>query len=239
MHSPTPKSVASILLCLLIMSLAIGPATVQAGPSAMDTGASAGLDEAVARVDGCPGAPAKRLALSGDGMVRNNSIRIRVRNAPAGATVNGYVSGGDTFDVIGGAQCAKAGGQNYWWWQISVHGKSLTGWVPEASPWSYWLWPYPGSCTGAPAQKLEVGEQGIASGNGIPIRVRDKSASPRVVGYLYRGQTFDVLEGPECGDPGDGINYAWWQIKVHGTNVQGWVPEASPRSRWLTPYPGS
>ncbi|MCZ7545507.1 MAG: hypothetical protein M5R40_19170 [Anaerolineae bacterium] len=225
MKRPTRLSLLSVISLTLLLTLAASPAA-----------AAPDIAPVSAANTQCTRVLPPLLEVGGFGMVRNNSIPIRVRAAAGGPVSVGHINTGDYFEVLEGPECVNPGdGIHYNWWKIRVPSKGdLEGWVPEASPYSRWLWPYPGDCAGAPAQQLAFGQVGKATGNGIPIRVRNAPGGSRL-SYIYRGDTFDVVGGPICADPGDGIVYSWWQIRPHRQpTLIGWVPEASPYSRWLT-----
>jgi hypothetical protein len=84
----------------------------------------------------CPGFPALRLAVSGQGRVVENLPPNNVRSEPTISSLRlGEIPGGGMFTVIGGPVCAD----NYAWWQVDYNG--LIGWTAEGEGETYWLEP--------------------------------------------------------------------------------------------------
>jgi hypothetical protein len=84
----------------------------------------------------CPGFPALRLAVGGQGRVVENLPPNNVRSEPTISSPRlGEIPGGGMFAVIGGPVCAD----NYAWWQVDYNG--LVGWTAEGEGDTYWLEP--------------------------------------------------------------------------------------------------
>lgn len=75
----------------------------------------------------CPGALAPRLMTGGRAVVLPGTPN-RIRAAPStGGTVIGQIPSGETFDVLGGPECADG----IVWWRVSYG--SVTGWTAEGT----------------------------------------------------------------------------------------------------------
>jgi len=55
-----------------------------------------------------------------------------------------------------------------------------------------------------------------------------------IVGSIPSGDTFDILEGPQCAAL-NGTNYLWWKVNYYG--VIGWTAEAGDGVYWLEAAP--
>lgn len=86
---------------------------------------------------GCPGAPAPRLTVGGQGRV-TPGVPNKMRNSPgtAGAQI-GSIPGEGVFTVVAGPQCADG----YLWWQVNYEG--TIGWTANGGNGEYWVEPYP------------------------------------------------------------------------------------------------
>ncbi|MBN1285483.1 MAG: protein kinase [Anaerolineae bacterium] len=179
----------------------------------------------------CDGAPPARMqsGYAGHNAPGNLDATV-VRQTPGGKYV-GDLGPRETFDVIGGPECASIGEVMYTWWQIEVHGRALTGWIPEGITGDYWVEPV---CAPAPEARMRVGYQGRTNPNDFSTTMfRDKPAG-KYLGELSAGATFDVLAGPQCARLGN-VVYTWWFVRVHDQNVAGWLPEGVTGGYWIEP----
>ncbi|MBN1678914.1 MAG: SH3 domain-containing protein [Anaerolineae bacterium] len=85
----------------------------------------------------CPGAPAVRLAVGGQGRV-TPGLPNKLRNVPSlsGGTI-GSIPGEGVFSVVGGPRCADG----FTWWQVTYNG--ITGWTASGDSSEYWIEPLP------------------------------------------------------------------------------------------------
>src|SRR5690606_26584426 len=56
------------------------------------------------------------------------------------------------------------------------------------------------------------------------------AANSSAIGQIPAGQTFVVLNGPQCGPEG----WSWWRVNYNG--IVGWTAEGSGSVYWLEPY---
>jgi hypothetical protein len=87
--------------------------------------------------EGCGDAPLARLTTGGTGIVAyTDGLPLNIREAPGlTSAVRGELPEGSTFTTLDGPQCMD----NLLWWQIQ--SDSLSGWVAEGSPTSYFVAP--------------------------------------------------------------------------------------------------
>jgi hypothetical protein len=74
-----------------------------------------------------------------------------------------------------------------------------------------------------------------SGGNDQPVRIRDAPGRGNsVIGNIAVGRSFQILEGPRCGDDG---NLRWWKIKFG--DIEGWVADgiASENLIMIEPLP--
>ena len=83
-------------------------------------------------------------------------------------------------------------------------------------------------CVGLPS-RLQVGQRGRVTVGGVPNNVRENPmiGSPRT-GQIQPGGTFDVLDGPVCGE-----GYVWYRVRT--TAFEGWTAEGGNNEYWLEP----
>jgi hypothetical protein len=86
----------------------------------------------------CPGAPATRLVVGGQGRVTPGDPN-RVRNQPtlSGSEIVGQIPGGELFTVLEGPSCEPSTGLI--WWLVSYG--NLTGWTAEGQGDTYFVEP--------------------------------------------------------------------------------------------------
>ena len=83
----------------------------------------------------CPGAPAPRLTVGGQGRVTPGMAnKMRSSASTSGGQV-GSIPGEAVFSVVGGPTCADG----YTWWQVTYEG--VTGWTASGTPSEYWVEP--------------------------------------------------------------------------------------------------
>jgi hypothetical protein len=92
-----------------------------------------------ARQADCPGAPAPRLTVGGQGRVTPGLPNNLRSGAGIWTTRIGLIPGGATFQVLAGPVCAGY----YNWWQVNYQG--LIGWTAEGIFSTYWLEPWGGT----------------------------------------------------------------------------------------------
>ncbi|MCB9459532.1 MAG: SH3 domain-containing protein [Anaerolineaceae bacterium] len=84
------------------------------------------------------------------------------------------------------------------------------------------------TCSGAPASRLVVGEQGnVTAGGANNLRAQPRTDA-ELIGQIPAGGIFIVLAGPTCAD-----GYAWWQVDYNG--LVGWTVEGQASDYWLEP----
>lgn len=84
------------------------------------------------------------------------------------------------------------------------------------------------TCPSSPPMRLSIGGYGRVT-PGDANRVRDTpSRSGALVGIIEGGRSFEVLDGPTCGD-----GLTWWQVD-DGALV-GWTVEGADGEYWLEP----
>ncbi len=191
--------------------------------------------------DDCSAALPQRVSIGSQARVVPAMGGLNLRQTPNG-TVLTTLSGGDTFNIIGGPICAD----NLYWWQVDRSG--TIGWLAEGSS-SYYIEPYngeppfepplvaPTGCEQALPPRLTIGGTAIILDDQRPY---NGPAGEMIPQRFYRsGTVVTVNAGPECA----GGQY-WWlitgqaQIGRIGQNfesVQGWVSEAEPGSYSLAP----
>lgn len=93
-------------------------------------------------------------------------------------------------------------------------------------------------CMGAPAPQFSAGD--FARVAQSYSSVRPGVHSNRVLFVARPGNTLEVLSGPVCGVLNGNITpYNWYEVRVQGTNVTGWVTEGTNGLYWLAPAQGS
>jgi serine/threonine protein kinase len=86
-------------------------------------------------------------------------------------------------------------------------------------------------CPGSPAPThLAIGAPGrVTTENDLPQRIRvEPDPSARVIGLMEPGDTFIVIDGPQCDDV---RHLRWWKVEWQG--VQGWSAEGVNPDRHL------
>src|SRR5689334_8249662 len=93
----------------------------------------------------CPGAPATRLIVGGQGQLSTSSpdegtVAVRLRETPGkSGRIVGQVDAGSAFKVLSGPQCADG----YAWWQVVSEG--TLGWLAEGDRTGYFVEPVNGA----------------------------------------------------------------------------------------------
>lgn len=81
-----------------------------------------------------------------------------------------------------------------------------------------------------PSTGVQIGARGIVSQQlpaGLPMTAIS-GVGGRVMGYLPRGETFVVLEGPFCyRAPGSSEGHRQWRVRVERSGLEGWIHEYS------------
>jgi hypothetical protein len=86
------------------------------------------------------------------------------------------------------------------------------------------------ACAHAQPARLTVGQQGVVtvdSGFYLNVRTTPGVAAPVVV-ELASGESFAVLDGPECVD-----GHQWWQVRQFA--LSGWIAESAGRDYLVEP----
>ena len=94
-----------------------------------------------APVTDCPGAPAPRLTVGGQGGVAQVFSTLRADIGSNTALTIMYRANNAVFSVVSGPVCSGP----YYWWQVTYDG--ITGWVTEGTGATYWLEPVTGATT--------------------------------------------------------------------------------------------
>lgn len=153
-----------------------------------------------------------------------NLMRAQPRPGPDSPVV-GRIPGGGFFTVVGGPQCGPDG---RYWWQVSYGG--VVGWTAEGEGNAYWIAPF--YCPNSPLPRLTTGILGrVTPGDPNTLRMQP-AANSSAIGQIPAGQTFVVLNGPQCGPEG----WSWWRVNYNG--IVGWTAEGSGSVYWLEPYVG-
>jgi hypothetical protein len=157
-----------------------------------------------------------------------NALRTEPRRG-TGSIILAYIPSGAFFDVLAGYEsvCTIEGVR---WWYVQYAG--IYGWTPESNFNTYWVAPFTGGigiCNNGLPNRLTVGGYGRIT-PGLPNSLR---AAPSIfsqrIGYIYAGETFTVLEGPQCDN---GIPYYRVQTLDGRT---GWTGEGRWGSYWVEP----
>jgi hypothetical protein len=126
------------------------------------------------------------------------------------------------------------------WWEVDVlfgkgKGEHLTGWTSEGTAQERWLLPITpqpieqGKCKAKRDARLSRGDlayiddpMGLRRGNNL-------RKTPKVDDNLIKTIPFEtivrVLDGPICRQ-----NMLWWEVRVKGSKLRGWMSEAEPRA---------
>jgi hypothetical protein len=206
----------------------------------------------------CPGSLTSRLAAGEQARVLVGGVPNRLRDQPSVSGIQlALMPPGAIFDVLEGPECDPDG--LAWWrvsyrntvgWTVEGQaGEYFTeplidSETPTTTPPTPSRTPFSTNtprvtapaatqagvtCPGFMPSRLVVGGQGRVT-PGEPNNVRDvPSAGGRLVGQIDGGESFDVLEGPEC-DP-DGR--AWWRVQYG--DIAGWTPEGQGNLYFVEP----
>lgn len=198
-----------LLLCLLL--IAALPAAAQDAPP----------DPA------CPGAPAPRLIVDGNGRVLPGDSN-NVRDQPIkGGMLVGAIPGSGEFKVLEGPVCAD--GLNWW----RVESGEIAGWTVEGSGADYWIEPL------APAVSVDIEWSNPFRSPKYPV------ANHMIVGAVARVQTMDGEPLPlytalDESTPSNELPVntlvtlqeegagGWWRVESED-GAAGWVREAIPQ----------
>jgi hypothetical protein len=97
----------------------------------------------------------------------------------------------------------------------------------------------PNECLNAPPIQLTAPSTGrvtLADGSGQgnqPVRIRVAPGRTQdIITQIPVGQSFQVLEGPQCGDDGE---LRWWKVNWRGT--EGWVADGVGEEYYVEPLP--
>lgn len=170
---------------------------------------------------------------------------MRATPARAGEYVTDIAVGG-VVTILDGPRCAGT----FTWWQVDYNG--TIGWTVESDGSEYWIEPFDPNAsatpegentesTGGPVAEVtpvicdpalpprlarnEIGRVSPGYANNLraqPLRSGEK------VGEIPGGQTFTVLDGPQCGD-----GLTWWFVAYNGVN--GWTVEGQSGEYFLIP----
>lgn len=89
-------------------------------------------------------------------------------------------------------------------------------------------------CAGAPAGRLQVGQQARQSLNRDSVLIRQNFEIDRYPFEVFPGDIVDVIGGPECHPLDSGQLLLWWQIRNADGQV-GWAPEGIPGRYFFEP----
>lgn len=208
----------------ILLALLLTCAAVSAAPMEQDAPAD----------PACPGAPAPRLILHGQGRVLpGDSNNVRSQPSRSGELF-GAIPGGEQFTVLEGPVCAD--GMNWW----RVDSPSAAGWTVEGVGADYWTEPI-----------LPPSESSLPWNN--PFRNPDYPVANRMtVGATVRVQTLDGSPLPVYASMDDALasedapsdvapsgelpvntlvtldeegSRGWWRVESN-QGVSGWVREA-------------
>ncbi|MBN1286008.1 MAG: serine/threonine protein kinase, partial [Anaerolineae bacterium] len=195
----------------------------------------------------CADSPTPRLVVGYQGQTLPGEEPLsNIRYTPAGARI-GHLYPEETFDVVGGPQCATLSGYDLAWWQVVAHGSGLAGWVAEGFEGIYWLHPLDAAnaglavatpapvCAGAPPARMRLGYQGQTNPKDTtPTYLREQPGAGEDVASIGPGVSFDVIDGPACAAV-HGVEYVWWRVRLHSSGVEGWVAEGDAQLYWIEP----
>ena len=210
-----------------------------------------------APVANCSTAPAQRVGIGTQARVVPSMGGLNLRSNP-NSTIVATLSGGDTFNVIGGSICEG----DLYWWQIDRFG--LIGWLAEGTSTGYFIEPYAGPPVSdatdtpvppPPAPPLDEGAPVLTCGSALVPRlavggnatiVQDQlrpsngpNGEPLDRRFFEAGTSVNVTAGPECSG-----NQFWWLVSGSAKvgrignqfeNVQGWIPESSSNAYNVSP----
>jgi hypothetical protein len=173
-------------------------------------------------------------AITVGGQVRAVTVS-RVRQLPDNnATVITVILPGMQIVVLDGPRCFN--GLN--WWRVRVPFGNTTalvdGWIAEGYPEQYFVQGLSASGEAASclsALRLHNGTRAaVTYRDGVPRRLRtEPSTSATVIAELIDGIAFDVINDDSvCAD-----GYNWWQVRVVGTGLTGWLAEGAPGNYWF------
>ena len=79
---------------------------------------------------------------------------------------------------------------------------------------------FPGSCPGAPPQRLVVNQRAYVCTQSDRVRLRNAPAkSASTIVYVNTGTQFTVIGGPSCSD-----SWSWWNVRLDD-GTTGWLSE--------------
>jgi hypothetical protein len=201
----------------------------------------------------CEGVLTSRLLPGEQGRVLPGDIPNRMRDQPStdGEQI-ALIPPGSVFDVLEGPECDTDNGLAW----FRVRYSKFEGWTIESIDGEYSTEPLivegatlaatpspaptrdssaAGSqeavtCPGFMESRLIVGEQGrVLPGDANNVR-SEASASGALIGKIPAGETFTVVDGPECDSA---AGRAWWQVEYNG--VTGWTVEGQGDEYFLEP----
>ncbi len=205
------------IFCILLLWLAVLPASAQSEDCAL----------------------APRLTVGAQGAVTPGEAN-NVRDEPSReGQKTGEIPPGGVFAVLEGPVCADG----FNWWQVDFDG--LTGWTVEGTDGEYWIEPYtPPTPTTPPTetppteipmatpiprvysdpdpddQALTVGGEARVNTGEDNLRLRENpDTQANIVTELTAGTVVTILDGPE--NVGDLI---WWQVQAEDGET-GWAVE--------------
>lgn len=164
------------------------------------------------------------------------AIRANIRRQPTiDATVIGELVTGERLQVITRTDDADT---ERFWWQLASGGY-VASWVTTEIGEDCEILAANGmttadddaitvTCEGALTPRLQPGDTGRVV-SGLPNNMRsDPSLQARLIGQIWHGRTFEVLDGPLCVD-----GLAWYEVQY--ANTVGWTAEGNSVRYWLRP----
>ena len=171
--------------------------------------------------------PQSKLYIGDSAYVSYNGVKISLRSEPVGTigeTLVRKLNEGEVVHIIGGPVCD----QNLVLWKVRTVQNEF-GWLPEGDYSSFWILPIASEkvCSGAKATRLWVGATAFVE----PIP-KDRNImysepginSSKEIGRMNPGSYMEVLEGPSCGNGGEGV---WWYVYSEQLGIKGWTRENS------------
>jgi len=99
----------------------------------------------------------------------------------------------------------------------------------------------PFECPTAPETQFKVGDSGrvtFTEGPAVRLRREPVVEGSNIIKLLADGTKFEVIGGPECGiDPESGAAFVFWQIRISGDPLKGWVAEGDAKEYFIEPLP--
>ena len=115
------------------------------------------------------------------------------------------------------------------------------GWTPGPTPTSTITVTPEFACPNAPEMQLKLGDMArvtFTDGPSVRLRRDPVVVDDNIIKLLGEGTKLEIIGGPECAVvPETGAAMVFWQIRIPGNPLTGWVAEGDAQNYYIEPLP--